>query len=141
MTPIITTKRITLMLLEVDDVAYDFSFRSNNEIIALHKGIINPLTNSERSVIYVIPLTRYGVAIKDWKIVGLIKDLNSEQVKRFVEGFFKKDKSEHYDCWKNYNNPSVITYSCDSPIESFKTLLLSENIDVSKNYLLLEKLV
>jgi len=53
----------------------------------------------------------------------------------FVEGFFKHDLSEHFDCWRNYYNPSGITYSCETPAQSFASLLNANGVTLGKDTL------
>lgn len=82
----------------------------------------------------------------EFKIIGQVLDLSESGVylepRRYVEGFFKKDLSQNFDCWKNYHNPVGMTYTCSTPEESFITLLKSNGIskDEGKKLVILEKI-
>lgn len=71
--------------------------------------------------------------------INFARDITNEQAISIVEGFFKHDKSENFDCWKNYYDPKVVTYGCDTPLESFETLMKSLNIENDKHWLVLIK--
>ena len=67
-----------------------------------------------------------------FRVVGQVLELSESGVyfnpKKYVEGFFKHDLSENFDCWKNYHNPCGVTYGCKTPEESFITLLKSNGV-------------
>ena len=71
--------------------------------------------------------------------INFARDMSDAECRRIVEGFFRHDKSENFDCWRNYYNPVGLTYGCDTPIESFKTLMKSISIDENKHWLVLIK--
>ncbi len=81
----------------------------------------------------------------EYKIIGTVtKDSIDFDCEKYVEGFFKHNLSQNFDCWKNYYNPSGLTYSKTTPKESFISLLNSKELFldelVNQKILILEKL-
>jgi len=71
--------------------------------------------------------------------INFAKDMTDVECRRIVSGFFKHDKSESFDCWQNYYKPYAVTYSCDTAVESFHSLMKSVGIDDKKHWLVLIK--
>jgi hypothetical protein len=74
-----------------------------------------------------------------YEVVNFARDMTDAECKRIVEGFFRHDNSENFDCWKNYHNPIAVTYGCDTPLKSFDTLMKSVKADSGKHWLVLVK--
>ena len=75
---------------------------------------------------------------EDFKIISTTKDITEEECKKYVEGFFKHDLSQNFDCWKNYYNSSGLTYSKATAKKSLQSLIQANGLDVNKNYLILK---
>lgn len=75
-----------------------------------------------------------------YEVINFARDMKDEECKRIVEGFFKHDDSTSFDCWKKYYNPLAVTYACDTPTESFQSLMKNVKAEEGKHWLVLIKI-
>jgi len=68
---------------------------------------------------------------KKYEILGKLSDIlqNDVLMKKYVNGFFKHDNSQKYDCFEDYERKNGLTYPFDNIKDSFISLLKSQNIN------------
>ena len=117
MQKITTYNGITLGLVEVEKDTYDIH-------IANHHLIYEPIVDGKLQSVY------FG---KNIELIGKKSTLTNEQVEPFVE----EARNEYYDGYKDYHNDISALHSA---YESFNSLLEVNNIDTSKEYVILKLL-
>jgi hypothetical protein len=133
----IQLKDITYLFIEVPD---DFIPQKYGALDARN----NCIWGKSNWVTYTIPIDEKDFSIPysnmgtQPEIISTIEDITEESCKQIVEGFFKHEWSENFDCWKNYHNPCGVTYSKTTAKESLDSLIQANELDVNKNYLILK---
>ena len=122
MKTITTYNGITLLIVEIHHNTENLQIVSDSLLGDIPTGIVSYLSKDNLG--------------KDYEIIGTTSTLTNEQVELFVE-----DCPYYAKYWKKYQtkeNDNLLKNTCYTPLESFNSLLEANNIDLTKEYVVLQ---
>lgn len=120
----ITVNNITYLFVEVPDDAYDLGMETDCEVsYKISSGEYKRINTSSLDFIFNVN-----------GIIGFTKDITEEQVESIVEWFYDFDGIKG---WYEYPDKKLVWNTAK---ESLQSLIQANELDITKNYIILRKL-